>query len=248
MVSPLAPSRAALVATLVALVGLVRAAVAAEPTPDPGAITAWIRPFRVANYSRRTQFDDLPADIGRYRLTHLLDATEPLRTLYVDCERRLDRHQKPDCVLTFLGREGYGNAASLIKGAWDWWSPPEVVLPATVAVGAEWRVDHQKSTGASERACRIVPDTAYCDDGIASECRTYFGSAGKTGVQGTVLLREHFCRDLGWVGEDATAQPDGQHRFATLTYDLVVDGVAMPTRRDVKYNDPLVVPGSGSGT
>lgn len=203
----------------------------------------WIRTFKTATYGRHSRFDSLPPDVGRYRVTRNLHRVEPTRTLFQDCERRLDRRHPADCVLTFLGREGFGNAASPLKGVWDWWSPPQVILPAEVAVGERWSELHQKRGATSRRSCELRADVSFCDDGIESRCVTEFDGGD------TVVLAQHYCRGLGWVGEDARARPDGNHTFSTFTYDLVVDGVRMPDRREPEPEPeaPETVPGSGRG-
>ncbi|MSP54282.1 MAG: hypothetical protein EXR69_01545 [Myxococcales bacterium] len=208
------------------------------PLPDD-----WVRPFKTATYGRHSRFDSLPPDVGRYRVTRALHRVEPTRSLFEDCERRLDGRRPVDCVLTFRGRDGFGNAASPLKGVWDWWSPPQVILPDRVVAGERWTELHLKRGSTSRRSCEILPDVSFCDDGIESRCVTEFDGGD------TVVLAQHFCRGLGWVGEDARARPDGNHTFSTFTYDVVVDGVRMPERRDapVEPVSPETVSGSGRG-
>lgn len=218
-----------------------------EPEPDhPASLDPWVRPFHVARYARSSQFDALPRDVGRYKLTRRYVRGEPARSMIEECEQRLDRHHPADCVLLFLGREGFGNAASPDKTGLDWWSPPQVILPPEPAAGVRWTSTHQKRGATSTRSCELRADRTFCDDGLESRCITDFDS--HTRGDG-VVLAEHYCPGLGWVGEDALAHPDGAHTFRTFTYDLVVDGVRMPERRAPAEppKPPGTVPGSGRG-
>lgn len=203
---------------------------AAEAT----ALSEWVAPFREARFSRQEQYDSLPVDIGKFRATFGPEIQEQNRRLWERCETRLDGKGlsgagKVDCVLVFLGVDGFGNAASPISGVsprqWDWWSPPQVILPAQPVVGARWEQAHFKRGKWSRRQCELRADAAFCDDGIESRCYSEFESSA-------VVISEHYCKGLGWVGENAFARYVDGHRYSSFTYDLVVDGVAMPARRD----------------
>jgi hypothetical protein len=203
---------------------------AAEAT----ALSEWVAPFREARFSRQEQYDSLPVDIGKFRVSFGPEILEQNRSLWERCESRLGGKglsgaDRVDCVLVFLGVDGFGNAASPISGVsprqWDWWSPPQVILPAQPVVGARWEQAHFKRGKWSRRQCELRADAAFCDDGIESRCYSEFESSA-------VVISEHYCKGLGWVGENAFARYVDGHRYSSFTYDLVVDGVAMPARRD----------------
>lgn len=218
------------------------AAPAASLAASPGALEDWIKPFRVATLRRTEQYDALPPDVGRYRIVQGPARPEPTRTLWEQCERRLDRRKPADCVLVFLGADGYGNAASPVRGAsaWDWWSPPQVILPPRPADGARWEAVHAKRGGMSRRGCELRADTSFCDDGLESRCFTEF-------PQSAVVISEHYCRGVGWVGESALARYADGHRYRAFTSDLVVDGVAMPARRESPVTGPSTSVDAGGG-
>ncbi len=198
--------------------------------PVPPALGAWLPHFRTALFMRSEQYDGLPADVGHYIVSRAVERVEPQRTLYKECERRIDHKKKVACALTFAGLDGYGNAASWIDGRWDWFSPPQVVLPPTPTPGSTWDARHWKRGNASHRSCEVVDDSSFCDGGIASRCHTEFPASA-------VQIAQHFCPGIGWVGEDAFAQYEGGHVFSTFTFGVLLDGVPGPTRRPKPTTD-----------
>lgn len=199
--------------------------------PVPPALGAWLPHYRTALFMRSEQYDSLPADVGHYIVSRSVERVEPQRTLYRECERRIDRRKPTSCALTFAGLDGYGNAASVFEGRWDWFSPPQVVLPPVPTPGASWDSGHWKRGAASHRTCEVVADTSFCDDGVRSRCHTEFPASA-------VQITQHFCPGIGWVGEDALAQYEGGHVFSTFTFDVLLDGVPGPTRRPRPTSEP----------
>ncbi len=207
-------------------------ATAAEPgSSAPAALEGWLPHFQVARFTRHEQYDALPPDVGSYKVTRTLQRVEPSRTLYQECERRLDRKKAADCLLTFIGVEGFGNAASPVQGVWEWWSPPQVILPPSPVAGTHWVASHQKRGGTSRRECQLIADISFCDGGLESRCFSVFPSS-------TVGISEHYCPGTGWVGQDAFARYDDGHLFATFTMDVTLDGVPAPTRRPAPTSGP----------
>lgn len=196
---------------------------AAEPSV-PSALETWLPRFHVARFTRHEQYDALPPDIGHYRVTREVERIEPRRTVYQECEQRTDRKKAVDCLLTFAGVEGYGNAASPVRGEWEWWSPPQIILPPAPVAGAHWLAEHQKRGGSSRRECQILADATFCDGGIESRCFSVFPAS-------SVGISQHYCPGVGWVGQDAFARYEDGHQFATFTLDVTLDGVPAPERR-----------------
>ncbi len=205
--------------------GLFPLATAGEPEPA----AEWLPPFRVIELARVEQYDALPQDIARYRLKRRVFATEPGRVVYEDCERRLGSKKPETCTLVFVGAGGYGNVASMLKGAWDWWSPPQILLPPNPRVGARWSAIHQKRGGVSERTCEVLADESVCADGLEVRCHTAFPTA-------SVVIGTHYCRGRGWVGEDVlSSYPDG-HRFSSSSFALTIDGQPAPEPKGGNWN------------
>lgn len=121
----------------------------------------------------------------------------------------------------FYGPEGFGYLGTVDdSGALVRWDPPQVVLPPRPAVGDTWSATHTKGDRVSERTCEIQA-SSLCDDGLVSVCDSTF-------PEGRLILRDHFCPDVGWVGFEALRQAEGQPTVRFWTEDLRRDGVLIP--------------------
>lgn len=111
-----------------------------------------------------------------------------------------DREAVPEEVYkykVFYGPEGFGNLGSWEDGEYTAWVPPQVVLPPEPAVGQTWHAVHQKGKATSDRECEIM-ESDLCEGGIVSVC-----DSKREG--GRIIMRDHFCPDMGWVGFEAMA-------------------------------------------
>ena len=129
------------------------------------------------------------------------------------------REQQLEQVRHFYGPEGYGYLGTLdAEGVFEPWVPLQVVLPPEPVVGMTWEGDHVKGASKSERSCEILVSD-YCLGGIVSVCQS-----NKDG--GVIVLRDHFCPNIGWGGFEALVQlPDAPSSIQMWSEELTRDGL-----------------------
>jgi hypothetical protein len=105
---------------------------------------------------------------------------------------------------------------------------PKVALPAAVRPGDAWAGEH----GDHGRACE-AGRTPFCRDGIATTCTTRWSDRA-------TWMRQHWCRDLGWVGFELVTVGDSGAPVAFWSTGATRDGQPLP---DVPIGRrPLPVP------
>ena len=118
----------------------------------------------------------------------------------LDCAGRLFANsieeQRPNGTVNYAGLQchdarGFGHIASvhpttLVRTTYSM----KIKLPARVRVGDTWSGTHGDPP--HTRWCEAVP-TPFCSQGLATECLSVKPTS-------TVYLRQHWCKDTGWVG------------------------------------------------
>ncbi|MCB9688045.1 MAG: hypothetical protein H6738_17745 [Alphaproteobacteria bacterium] len=129
--------------------------------------------------------------------------------------------QPPTGTLWVSGERGLGYFASVGPTGQVVTYATKLALPATVRTGETWEGVHGEGAGENTRTCHVEP-TPYCPDtGAAVACETHWKSGG------AVWMRQHYCKDVGWVGYEALSVRGG---ITTRTWseEATLDGKPLP--------------------
>lgn len=170
--------------------------------------TIWNSGDVAAHSTRTTETWGPPAQVGRLSVRRV--------------ESREVRAGQPDRVTrmrVFVDRGAYGVYSTLNDdGTEERYDPPEVVIPAQPRVGQRWQGAHRKGALVIHRTCELVAFDG-CPGGASVDCHLRID-------QDTVHVVDHFCPDVGWIGEDASVF-NARDRIATTTGAVIQDGVAV---------------------
>lgn len=126
-------------------------------------------------------------------------------------------------VRHFVDETGYGYLGTFQEdGSVQVWDPPQVVLPLNPKVGDTWSGTHTKGQSISERSCEIMASD-ICEGGLVPVCESKRDG-------GRIILRDHFCPGIGWVGFEAMVLMGSNPPVRMWSVDLARDGVMAPQR------------------
>lgn len=91
---------------------------------------------------------------------------------------------------------GYGLSSWGVPGKEEVYTTPKLILPAQLNP-TRWEGFHGTSRGTSRRLCQLSYESDFCEQAVAVTCQSWM-----PGEQ-IVVLREHFCRNAGWLGAEA---------------------------------------------
>lgn len=136
-----------------------------------------------------------------------------------------------DVTRVVYGPGGYGYLGTVERdGTIQRWDPMQVVLPMGAKVGDSWEGEHRKGASLSIRSCEIL-EAKVCDRGLVVVCESKRDG-------GVVVLRDHFCPDLGWVGFEAMVQTPNQHPMQMWSEEVARDGVPGPVFETPEVDTP----------
>jgi len=195
------------------------------PAPTWGgtdAVRTWAKAPAVVEYVRVNMADEMALPDKPLRAEWNGPAVVDGRLLYDVIT--YDITEQPivvEAVRHFYGPEGFGYLGTLLEdGTLEAWDPPQVVLPPDPHVGQTWAATHLQGERSSDRSCEIS-DSDLCDGGLVSVCDSVL-------PEGRIVLRDHFCPEVGWAGFEALVLRDGVPTVRMWSTQVVVDGTALP--------------------
>lgn len=119
----------------------------------------------------------------------------------------------------FYGPTGTGWLGTGVRERpYEVFSNPKVVLPAAPKIGDAWSGAHDGGGRPQQRACEIR-GAASCPGGVVSHCDTTYVD------QRRVVLDQHFCPGVGFVGYEGTVQPPGGFTLRMWSRNMKRDGI-----------------------
>lgn len=200
----------------------------------PAGVQQWAPPPQVVEYTRVNVAGPFHLPDVRLRDEWSGPVLEGDHLLYDVVTTDITDDAAPEWLETtrhVFGADGYGYLGTLDEeGNLEAWDPVEFVLPANPQVGDAWEGTHTKGEYVSERSCEILA-SEYCDGGLVSVCDSHRGG-------GRIILRDHFCPDIGWAGFEAMVVAGDRPPIRMWSEKVVRDGVALPDPEPVEY-DPI---------
>ena len=207
-----------------ALVILVAGAALAAAPGASKHVNKWAPPPTTIEYTRVNYAGPLPLPDVPSRDDWVGPTPDGNRMLYDVTSWELYEGAIPrtaERATVFYGPQGYGYLGTWSEeGVYETWDVPMVVLPPKPKVGATWSATHTKNGVVSERSCEIMASD-LCTDGIVSVCDS-------KRAEGRIILRDHFCPNVGWSGFEAMIVVGENPPVRMWTTGVVRDGVALP--------------------
>ena len=118
-------------------------------------------------------------------------------------------------ALVAYGPEGLCDLGTFDRaGTLSLWSPPQVVLPAAPAAGAQWSAEHRRGDETTARSVELLACTDH------PGCLVSVAEMRRAGA--VMVLRVHFSPGDGFGGYQALIQREGQPPIRTWTEALTV--------------------------